>query len=129
MTNKNFDSWNSRKKSLEDTVREPIKFNARDIWWCSFGVNLGSEQDGSGNNFERPCVIIKKLSPTTAIVLPLSTKKKLEVFQVPFSVSGKEGYILLDQIRVIDAKRLFRKMGYVDKETFAIIREKLKSLL
>lgn len=129
MTSKNFDSWNTTKKSLENKVKRPLKFHARDIWWCSFGVNLGSEQDGSGDKFERPAVIIKKLSPTTAIVLPLSTKKKLEAFQVPITISSKEGYILLDQIRVIDAKRLFRKMGYVDKETFAIIREKLKALL
>jgi mRNA interferase MazF len=129
MTNKNFDVWNAKKKSLEVGVMTGIKFHARDIWWCSYGINLGSEQDGAGGNFERPCVILKKLSPTTAIVLPLSTKKKLEIFQVPVVIGEKEGYVLLDQVRVIDAKRLLRKMGYVQKAVFEIIRIKFKNLL
>ena len=55
---KDFDKWNERKKALND--RERILFNPREIWWCSFGVNIGSEQDGSGDNFERPVIIIKK---------------------------------------------------------------------
>ena len=129
MTVKNFDSWNSRKKYLESSRKPLLKFHARDIWWCTYGVNLGSEQDGSGGKFERPCVILKKLSPTTAIILPLSTKKKLEIFQVSIVFGNKEGYVLLDQVRVVDTKRLLRKMGYVDKVIFEIIRSKLKELL
>ena len=129
MTNKNFDSWNIQKKLLESHMKEPVKFHERDVWWCSFGINLGNEQDGTGDNFERPCVIVKKLSPTTTLVAPLSTREKLEIFQVQVTIREKIGYVLLDQVRVVDAKSLLRKMGYIPKETFTIIRSKLKNLL
>ena len=74
-------------------------------------------------------MIVKKLSPTTTLVAPLSTREKLEIFQVKVTMREKVGYVLLDQVRVVDAKRLLRKMGYISKETFTIIRSKLIHLL
>ena len=124
---KDFDKWNERKKALND--RERILFNPREIWWCSFGVNIGSEQDGSGDNFERPVVIIKKLSPNTFLVAPLSTKEKLEKFQSPIKHSLIFGFALLDQIRVIDSKRLLRKIGMTDEIEFNKMKKKLAALL
>ena len=124
---KDFDKWNERKKALND--RERILFNPREIWWCSFGVNIGSEQDGSGDNFERPVVIIKKLSPNTFFVAPLSTKEKLEKFQSPIKHSLIFGFALLDQIRVIDSKRLLRKIGMTDEIEFNKMKNKLAALL
>lgn len=101
----------------------------RDVWWCSYGVNLGSEQDGTGGNFERLCVVVKKLSGTTFVALPLSTKEKLADFQVKVVVKDRVGYVLLDQVRVLDVKRMLRKVGYIDKTEFEIIRSRLKELL
>lgn len=126
---KDFNKWNIKKQFLQDNKSKSVKFHARDVWWCSYGVNLGSEQDGVGDNFERLCVVVKKLSPTTCIALPLSTKEKLEMFQVKVIVKEKIGFVLLDQVRVIDAKRLLRKVGYLDKVEFEIVRTKLKGLL
>jgi mRNA-degrading endonuclease toxin of MazEF toxin-antitoxin module len=126
---KDFNNWNIRKQSLQNNKTIAVKFHARDVWWCSYGINLGSEQDGVGDNFERLCVIVKKLSSTTFVALPLSTKEKLEMFQVKVVVKEKIGFVLLDQIRVVDAKRLLRKVGYLQKVDFEIVRSKLKELL
>lgn len=82
---KNFDIWNTYKKEIEDNPRTDF-VNKRDIWWCSLGVNIGSEQDGVGEHFERPVVVLRKLSSTTFIVLPLTTKKKLEDFQEKWGI-------------------------------------------
>lgn len=125
---KNFDKWNINKKGLEGNKVVCVTPNAREVWWVSLGVNIGSEQDGLGANFERPVLILKKLSPSTFLVFPLSTKEKLEKFQYKVIVNGKEGYVLLDQVKVIDTKRFLRKMGYVDKETFEIIKQKFINL-
>jgi mRNA-degrading endonuclease toxin of MazEF toxin-antitoxin module len=128
---KEFDEWNIRKQSLQYNEKPYIKFHARDVWWCSYGVNLGSEQDGVGDNFERLCVVVKKLSGSTFVALPLSTKEKLPDFQVKVKVivKGKVGYVLLDQVRVLDVKRMLRKVGYIDKVEFEIMRSRLKNLL
>ncbi len=126
---KQFDEWNTRKQDLQNNEKPYVKFHARDVWWCSYGVNLGSEQDGTGGNFERLCVVVKKLSGTTFVALPLSTKEKLADFQVKVVVKDRVGYVLLDQVRVLDVKRMLRKVGYIDKAEFEIIRSRLKELL
>jgi hypothetical protein len=43
---KDFDGWNKVKKFTEQ--RERPLFHEKEIWWCLFGVNVGSEQDGEG---------------------------------------------------------------------------------
>jgi mRNA-degrading endonuclease toxin of MazEF toxin-antitoxin module len=125
---KNFDSWNSEKKKINDTGTTKL-FHQREIWWSSFGINIGREQDGRGDNFERPVIIVNKLSPDTLMCLPLSTKKKIEKFQSEINYDKVSGYALLDQMRVIDSKRLLRKIGTVSESQFKTMKTKLKDLL
>jgi len=77
---KNFDEWNENKKYIHCRAEQKF-FLPREIWWCALGVNIGREQDGGKRNFERPAVVVKKLSPDTLIVIPLSSKKRLARFQ------------------------------------------------
>jgi mRNA interferase MazF len=125
---KNFDIWNTYKKEIEDNPRTDF-VNKRDIWWCCLGVNIGSEQDGVGEHFERPVIVLRKLSSTTFVVFPLSTKKKLEDFQYEITINGIIAYVLLDQIKVVDLRRFVRKMGYMNKIDFENVVEKFISLL
>jgi len=37
-------------------------FHGREIWFCAIGANIRFEQDGSGTEFLRPVVIIKKFN-------------------------------------------------------------------
>ena len=126
---KNFDGWNVEKKRLHVAPERPPFVSEREIWWCSFGINIGREQDGRGDNFERPVVILRVLSPDTFMALPLSTKKRVEKFQSEITHSTIRGFALLDQVRVLDTKRLRRKIGTANQNEFAVIKEKLKSLL
>ena len=125
---KDFDSWNKEKKIVQNNGTQKL-FHDREIWWSSFGVNIGREQDGRGDNFERPIIILKTLSPDTFICLPLTTKKKLPNFQAPVTHEDIRGFALLDQIRVIDSKRLLRKIGMMGVDEFQILKEKMKKLL
>ena len=54
---KDFDSWNKEKKGLENVGHDILSFHEREIWWCSIGINLGDEQDGKNELFERPVLI------------------------------------------------------------------------
>jgi len=63
----------------------------------------------------RPCLIIspnemnKHIS--TVMIAPLTTKSRAYPTRVPVKVKGKNGWVVLDQIRTIDKKRLIKKIG------------------
>ncbi len=71
----------------------------------------------------RPCLII---SPdemnrhiSTVIVAPMTTKGQPYPTRVACRFQGKEGQVVLDQIRTIDESRLIRKLGRLSKRTQA----------
>lgn len=68
----------------------------------------------------RPCLII---SPneinhyiSTVIVAPMTTKGKKYPTRISCSFQGKNGQIVLDQIRTIDKRRLVKKFGIISKK-------------
>jgi mRNA interferase MazF len=126
---KDFDQWNEAKKQINITAPCPPFVSEREIWWCSLGINIGREQDGRGDSFERPAVVIKTLSPDTCMVLPLSTKRRLPKFQSEITHGSIRGYALLDQVRVFDTKRLQRKIGTANKSEFDAMVEKFKKIV
>ncbi len=61
-----FISWTKIKIRLFlKPNKHEIYFNEREIWWAHLGVNVGYEQDGKNDNFERPVLIIKKFGKHT----------------------------------------------------------------
>jgi mRNA interferase MazF len=61
---KNFDAWNGLKKiqDAKDRLAQPIFCRERDISWISLGLNIGDEEDGKGDFFERPVLVVKKFN-------------------------------------------------------------------
>ena len=68
----------------------------------------------------RPCVVISpdemNLHLATAIIAPMTTKGKLYPSRVPVRFEGKDGLIVLDQIRTVDKTRLVKKLGSIDND-------------
>ena len=118
---KDFDAWNRRKKYLDRRQRVPHAYT-REIWWCSLGVNIGTETDGKHDNFERPVLILKVYNRHSQLVLPLTSQKKAGVSQTKLQLAGKEQYAMLTQARVVSTKRLLRKMGELPVQEFDRIR-------
>jgi len=56
-----FDKWNEVKKRAHFAKRN-VSFKEREIFWTRIGYNIGSEEYGKGNEFQRPVIIIKKIS-------------------------------------------------------------------
>ena len=105
-------------------------FHAREIWWCSLGVNVGFEQDGSGDEYDRPVIILKGMSRQTFFAIPLTTSPSDHPLRPSVGIiEGKDARALLSQMRLIDAKRLVRKIGYLDGEIFKQIRKSAKGML
>lgn len=126
---KNFDQWNEQKKLIHEVNGHKL-YTVREIWWCSLGLNIGSEQDGTGEEFDRPVLILKGLSRETCYIIPLTTSLKIHKARVQIGlVNGQLASVLLSQIRVIDTKRLIEKIGFLDKEIFLQVRKIAKDFL
>lgn len=63
----------------------------------------------------RPCVIVSpdelNVHMGTYIVAPLTTGSHGYPFRVACRFQGKDGHIVLDQIRAVDRARLVKKLG------------------
>jgi mRNA-degrading endonuclease toxin of MazEF toxin-antitoxin module len=126
---KMFDDWNAKKKEIHLRADAPF-YGERELWWCSLGVNVGFEQDGSGKKYDRPVLILRGFSKETCLVIPLTTSVQQHPLRPSIGiVEGKDAHALLSQMRIIDTKRLIRKIGFLDKGIFETMRKAAKDLL
>ncbi len=76
---------------------------------------------GSEIKKTRPCVIISpnemNRNISTLIVAPLTSTKRNYPTRINCRVQGKQGQIVLDQIRTIDKKRIVKKIDVINKRT------------
>ncbi|MBK7881821.1 MAG: type II toxin-antitoxin system PemK/MazF family toxin [Saprospiraceae bacterium] len=126
---KDFDSWNREKKNLENIGHATLSFHEREIWWCSIGLNLGDEQDGKNELFERPVLIIKKFNNKICWVLPMTTKQKDGIYYHQLEHDGKIFSVILSQIRLVSVKRFRRFIRKISPHQFEKIQNKLASFL
>ena len=87
-----------------------------DVFLVTLDPTVGSEIQKT-----RPCLIISpdemNLHFVTAIVAPITTKGKPYPSRIPVNFEGKDGYIVLDQIRTVDKTRLIKKLGSIDLDS------------
>jgi mRNA interferase MazF len=57
----------------------------------------------------------------TVIVAPMSTKGAQYPTRVACKFQGKQGQVVLDQIRTVDKARLVRRLGKVTEQTRAAV--------
>jgi len=114
---KDYDSWNKYKKTLNENGFGDY-CHEREVWWCAIGVNIGSEQDGKNERFERPVLIIRKIRKDLLLVAPLTSKISDEPQRIYTESTGEKSQILLDQTRTISNKRLLGKIGRVKKAVY-----------
>lgn len=121
-------NWNKQKININRN-KNRLFFHEREVWFISLGLNIGFEQNGKGNNFLRPVLVLKKFSKDLLLIIPLSTAQKTGKYYYSIKVRNVENVVLLSQIRLIDSKRLKYKIGDVEKSDFVKVKEKLKLLL
>lgn len=98
-----------------------------DVWLVSLDPTVGSEIRKT-----RPCVIV---SPReihdylrTVIVAPMTTGSRPAPFRIPVSFAGKNGLILLDQMRTLDKRRLVRRRGVIERRTLRATLARLRDI-
>lgn len=128
---KDFDKWNNLKKTIDSNKDESQKFPKEgEIWMSNLGENIGFEQNGSGDNFSRPVLIIKKFNNKMFWAVPLSTKqKKFDFYFNYIDVNNQKVSAILAQMKLISVKRLKRKLYELEYQRVLEIKERLKSFL
>ncbi|MBI2676664.1 MAG: type II toxin-antitoxin system PemK/MazF family toxin [Candidatus Yanofskybacteria bacterium] len=126
---KDFQKWHKKKEQVDDIGRRPF-FHEREIWFCYLGVNVGFEQDGVGDDFQRPVVVIRKFNNEVCWVIPLSKTKKRNKYYFAFQFDAVATSVaIISQVRLLDARRLSRKIGEISVEDFNNLINKIKALL
>jgi mRNA interferase MazF len=123
-----FDDWNELKKKIH---RRDVSIfcNTREIWWCSFGMNVGTELYGKNTLFERPVLVLHVFNTETIRVVPLSTKEKSGKYYTPVTYGNVTSCAVLTHVKTISTKRLSRKVGRVAKNEFDRIIDDYKQSL
>jgi mRNA interferase MazF len=87
-----------------------------DVYLVNLDPTVGSEIRKT-----RPCLVISPDEMNrwirTVIVTPMTTKGRPYPTRVACEFQGKQGQIVLDQIRTVDKRRLVRRLGSVDEIT------------
>ena len=80
----------------------------------------------------RPCLVISPNEMNhrvrTVIVAPMTTKGQPFPTRVPCRFKGKNGLVVLDQIRTVDNRRLVRKLGRLESKTAADVLQVLAEM-
>jgi mRNA interferase MazF len=109
--------------------RPPAFFKEGEIWWCHIGMNVGVEVFGKGSKFMRPVLILKKFDGTSFLGAPLTSSLQEGSWRIPLTSAGKEGMVILDQIRTMDSARLTRRLEELNENMFNQIKESLASMV
>ena len=135
MIEKNFKKWTEQKTKIHNDKIRPF-FHEREVWFSSLGENVGFEQDGGGERFMRPVLVLKKFNNEVVWALPLTRTDKTGKYYFRISLIADDGkkdnhpsVVILSQLRLIDAKRLQYKAGTVKESEFIKIKEALIALL
>jgi mRNA interferase MazF len=87
-----------------------------DVFLVALDPTVGSEIQKS-----RPCLIISPDEMNrhikTVIIAPMTTQGRRYPTRVVCEFQGKQGQIVLDQIRTVDKSRLLRRLGRIDSQT------------
>ena len=127
-----FDKWCDVKKQINKKEKS-IGIKQRDIVFVNMGKNVGFEQNGKGEKFLRPVIVLKIFSKNLFFGIPLTSKIKNGNFfeKIEFTYKNKVylNNAILVQAKTFDTKRILYKKGMVKKEDFEKLRAKVKGLL
>ncbi len=109
MDGKQFERWHVLKQSLH--ARNFFQYCAAgEIWVCAIGENIGREQNGKREMFQRPVFILKRFGNGTFLGIPLTSTVGFK--KMFLQISGGS-FLVLSQVRLWDTRRLIRNVRRV----------------
>ncbi|MEK7212860.1 MAG: type II toxin-antitoxin system PemK/MazF family toxin [Patescibacteria group bacterium] len=124
-----FVAWIKIKVKIHISDRS-VYFREGEIWWVNLGANVGHEEEGKNDNFERPILVLKKFNEHLLWAVPLTTKTKEDnPYYYQYELGGKEYAAILPQLRILSSKRLIRRIGMFPADDYEKIRQELRKLI
>ncbi|MEW5920492.1 MAG: type II toxin-antitoxin system PemK/MazF family toxin [Bacillota bacterium] len=99
------------------------------VYWVDLNPSKGAEI-----NKNRPCVVISPVEMNnylrTIIIAPVTSRGR-EGYPTRTKIAVKDivGWVVLDQIRAIDKSRLYKKIGCLNAEEIAAVKNINKEML
>lgn len=127
---KDFWNWHKKKEQINEIEKLPF-FHEREVWFCYMGVNVGFEQDGSGEEFLRPVIVFKKFNnqifwgiPLTKAKIGKKINKRSKKYYFNFNFAeGVTSTAILSQLKLIDAHRLSRHIRAISEADFIKLKK------
>ena len=98
-----------------------------EVWLARLDPTEGREMRKT-----RPCVIVSppEIHDYLDIVMaaPMTTGGRPAAYRIPVTFNGKDGLVLLEQIRVLDKRRLARRLGILDRGTLSEALDTLRRM-
>lgn len=102
--------------------------NQYDVYLINLDPTIGYEIQKT-----RPCLVISpnemNSSIRTIIIAPMTTKSYKYPSRIPVKFQGKKGWIVLDQIRTVDRKRLVKQLGVIQTKEIEQVKSIIKEML
>lgn len=99
-----------------------------DVFLVSLDPTIGHEIKKS-----RPCAILSpnemNRSTATVIIAPMTTQSRDYPTRVPVTFQGKRGWIVLDQIRTVDKRRLVKRLGKLEHGAIQKVKSVIREML
>lgn len=96
-----------------------------DVFLVNLDPTIGSEIRKT-----RPCVVVSpdemNRSVRTVVVAPLTTAGRPYPSRIPVRFAGKDGQVVVDQLRTVDKARLAKHLGALDPGEAAAVLEVLR---
>jgi mRNA interferase MazF len=81
----------------------------------------------------RPCAVISPDEMNkhieTVIIAPMTSQGLAYPTRVPVRFKGKDGWVVLDQIRTVDKRRLIKRLGRLDHATVQNVKAVIQEML
>lgn len=101
--------------------------NRFEVYLVNLDPTLGSEIKKT-----RPCLVVSPDEMNhhlrTTIIAPLTTKGRAYPTRVSCRFQGKQGEVVLDQLRTVDQARLVKKLGKLDAATTSKVLDALQEM-
>lgn len=124
-----FDLWNQIKKTLGTKNRE-VYVQERDVVFLKLGKNVGHEQDGAGDKFLRPVLVVKKFNNRLFWGVPLTSQNKNNPYHFALgTIKGKKNWAILSQGKTFDTARIQHKIARLDTTYFQAVKKAIAKVL
>jgi mRNA interferase MazF len=104
-----------------------MAINRFEVYLVNLDPTIGSEVRKT-----RPCLVVSpdEINHTirTVIIAPMTTKGQPYPTRVPCRFKGKDGRVVLDQIRTVDRSRLITKLGRTSARTATAVLDVLREM-